>query len=153
MLLHYALVFGIALLPFVELRLAIPFGIGMGLSPLLVFLTAVVADILLGFVLIELLTWLDRIVPTWKFLSIGKIYLHIKHKTSARMHRFTEKYGVLGVALFIAVPLPGSGVYTGTLGAFLIGLDKRRYRIACVAGVVIAGIIVTFLSVGAFSFF
>jgi uncharacterized membrane protein len=153
MLLHYALVFGIALLPFVELRLAIPIGIGMGLSPLLVFLTAVTADILLGFLLIELLSWIDSWLPHWKFLKIGHIYGRVKEKSHRKLHRFTEKYGVLGVALFIAVPLPGSGVYTGTLGAFLIGLDKRRYRIACVSGVLIAGVIVTFLSVGAFSFF
>ena len=142
--------FGVALLPFVELRLAIPMGIGMGLSPLIVFLLAVIADILLGLVLIEVLFWLDKWIPNWKFLHIGKFYSRVREKTRTKMHRFTEKYGVWGVALFIGIPLPGTGVYTGTLGAFLIGLDKKHYRKSCVIGVLLAAVIVTALSLGIF---
>ncbi|MCF7799268.1 small multi-drug export protein [Candidatus Woesearchaeota archaeon] len=153
MLVNYLMVFGIALIPFVELRLAIPLGIGMGLSPVLVFLTAVIADILLGFLLIEILYLLDKWIPHWKLLGIGKFYLRTRKKAHRKISHFTEKYGLVGVALFIAVPLPGSGVYTGSLGAFLIALEKKRFRLACVIGATISGLVVTLLSLGVFGLF
>lgn len=56
-----------------------------------------------------------------------------------------EKYGELGVAVFIGIPLPGSGVYTGAFGAYLLGLDKRKFGVANVIGVLIAGVAVTVL--------
>ena len=51
--------------------------------------------------------------------------------------------GELGVAVFIGIPLPGSGVYTGAFGSYLIGLSKRKFAIANVIGVVIAAAAVT----------
>lgn len=152
MFLDYLFVFGIALLPFVELRLAIPLGIGMGLSPLLVFIVAVIADILLGFLLIEILYLLDAWLPQWKIFGIGRFYTRVRNRAHRKMHDFTERYGLLGVALFIAIPLPGSGVYTGSLGAFLIGLKKSKFRLACAVGATISGLLVLAISLGAFSF-
>ncbi len=152
MFLKYLSIFGIALLPFVELRLAIPIGISMNLLPFFVFIVAVLADILLGFILIEILSTLDTWISQWNLFGIGTFYQKVRTTSRKKLHRFVKKYGVLGVALFIAIPLPGSGVYTGTLGAFLIGLDKKHYRWACVLGVVIAALIVTLLSVGVAGF-
>jgi len=60
-----------------------------------------------------------------------------------RIKPYVDKYGELGVAVFIGIPLPGSGVYTGAFGAFLLGLDRRKFAIANVLGVCIAGTIVT----------
>jgi len=54
-----------------------------------------------------------------------------------------EKWGWLGIALFVAVPLPITGAWTGTLGAWVLGVSKRRTMAAVILGVIIAGIIVT----------
>ena len=136
----------ISFLPFVELRLAIPIGIlQMGLPWPLVFIICVIADIILGILLIHFLGWINKLLTQWEFTR--KYYVRTRDKTHKRMRHFTKKYGLLGVALFIAIPLPGSGVYTGTLGAFLIGLEKKRYYVALAIGVVFASIIVTFLTV------
>jgi uncharacterized membrane protein len=54
-----------------------------------------------------------------------------------------DKYGELGVAVFIGVPLPGTGVYSGALGSYLLGLNRRKFMIANIRGVVIAGAAVT----------
>jgi uncharacterized membrane protein len=67
----------------------------------------------------------------------------ILDRTQHKIKPFVDKYGEFGVALFIGVPLPGSGVYTGAFGSYLIGLNKRKFAIANVIGVIIAAIAVT----------
>ncbi len=69
------------------------------------------------------------------------------------LSKFTEKYSALGLALFIAIPLPGSGVYMGTLGAFVLGLERKKFLIASAVGVTLAGIIVTLLTMTGMSIF
>jgi uncharacterized membrane protein len=59
-----------------------------------------------------------------------------------------EKYGYLGIMLFVAVPLPGSGAWTGCLIAVLLGLDKKKSFVAALLGVVIAAIIMMIFSFG-----
>ena len=61
--------------------------------------------------------------------------------------------GALGVALFIAVPLPVSGVYTGSLGSFVLGLSRKQYYRAVILGVLIAAILVTAITLGGISLF
>ncbi|MBO7532342.1 MAG: small multi-drug export protein, partial [Victivallales bacterium] len=58
-----------------------------------------------------------------------------------------EKYGTMGLALFIGIPLPGTGAYTGAAGAFALGMKKRQFAIANIAGVCMAGIAVTIIFV------
>ena len=60
-----------------------------------------------------------------------------------KLHPYVEKYGEWGVAVFIGVPLPGTGAYSGAVGSYLLGLDKRRLAVANLAGVLIAGAAVT----------
>jgi uncharacterized membrane protein len=67
-----------------------------------------------------------------------------------------EKWGWFGITLFVAVPLPITGAWTGTLGAWVLGLSKRRTMLAVILGVIIAGAIVTavtILSIQALDFF
>jgi uncharacterized membrane protein len=60
-----------------------------------------------------------------------------------KLRRGVEKWGPLGIALFVAVPLPVTGAWTGTLGAWVLGLSKRRTLPAVILGVLIAGAVVT----------
>jgi len=59
-------------------------------------------------------------------------------KTQHKLHPYVEKYGEWGLALFIGIPLPGTGAYTGAFGAFLLGFDKRRFFLANLFGVLLA---------------
>jgi uncharacterized membrane protein len=54
-----------------------------------------------------------------------------------------EKWGWLGIAVFVAIPLPITGAWTGTIGAWVLGVSKKRTMIAVTLGVIIAGVIVT----------
>jgi len=63
-----------------------------------------------------------------------------------KINKHVDKYGELAVAIFIGIPLPGSGVYSGAIAAYLLGLKYRKFIIANIIGVLIAGIIVTIIS-------
>jgi uncharacterized membrane protein len=129
----------ITLIPALELRASIPLGIfqmAEDVSWPIVVAICVVANIILGcgvfwimgpvFTFIRRWGWFDRKV--WPILE----------KTQHKIHPYVEKYGEIGVAVFIGIPLPGSGVYTGAFGSYLLGLDKRKFAIANVIGVLIA---------------
>jgi len=66
-------------------------------------------------------------------------------RTQHKLHPYVEKYGEWGLAVFIGVPLPGTGAYTGAFGAFLLGMDRKRFLVANILGVLLACAAVTVL--------
>ncbi len=145
-------------IPFVELRFSIPLGIlagsvnlpfgieasGFGMHWMLVFFTCVIANAILGPVIFILLNKFVGVVTKIKF--IDNIYQFFVRRTQKKITKFVDRFGLLGVALFISVPLPGSGSYSGALGSHLIGLDFKKFVIANTIGVTIAGILVTIIT-------
>ncbi|MBU0614986.1 MAG: small multi-drug export protein [Nanoarchaeota archaeon] len=131
----------LTLTPALELRASIPFGILSGMDWIFVSILAVTVNIILGLVLYIFLDLIIRIVT--KIKLINRCYNKYVEHTQKRIKGAVEKYGKWAVAIFIAIPLPGSGVYTGALAAYLIGLKKREFLVACILGVIVAGIIVT----------
>lgn len=137
----------ITLLPFLELRASIPYGINVLRMPWpTVFIVCVIANIILGIIIYFLLDKFVHLFLRYKFFS--KPYNQIVLRTQKNIQKSVDKYGELGVALFIGVPLPGSGVYSGALGAYIIGLNFKKFIIADIIGVLIAGTIVTIISTG-----
>jgi len=135
----------ITLLPFLELRASIPYGIlKIGLPYLVVFFICVITNIILG---ILIYYFLDKIIAiTKKIRFIEKFWNIYVEKTQKKIHKLVEKWGEWAITIFIGIPLPGSGVYSGALAAYLIGLDFKKFVYACIYGVLIAGIIVTIIS-------
>ena len=143
------------MIPAFELRASIPIGIlsnslnlpfgihmqGMGLDWPLVFVICVASNMILGIILYP---FLGAILRLLEFIpGINRFWRFTMERTQRRIHPYVERWGLIGVALFIAVPLPGSGSYSGALGAFLMGMSYRRYIVANAIGVTIAGIAVT----------
>ncbi|KYC51779.1 MAG: putative small multi-drug export protein [Candidatus Methanofastidiosum methylothiophilum] len=141
----YLYVFLISIVPWLELRGSIPIGIIMGLDITKVFLVSLLGGIL---VIPALFIFLDHIFPIARRINIiDRLYLIWE----ARVHKKYEKYSdweMLGLMFFVAVPLPGTGVYTGTFLAFLLGLNRKWSFLAIALGAAIAGIIVSLISVG-----
>ena len=108
-----------------------------------VVLICTIANIILGWVVFAVLGPVFTLIRKWTWFD-SRIW-PILNRTQHRIHPYVEKYGELGVAIFIGIPLPGSGVYTGAFGAYLLGLDKRKFAIANVIGVLIAATAVTSL--------
>lgn len=74
---------------------------------------------------------------------IDRIYHRYSSKKREALQVYVDKYGVLGLALFIGVPLPGTGVYSGGLAAWLLEYRFRDYLLASFLGCLLAGVIVT----------
>lgn len=142
-------------LPTLELRASIPYGIAVADM----HWGAVAAICILANFLLAPLVWLFVHHVLEIFLKVGfikRIYDWAVMRAQRKVEPYVRKYGTIGLAVFIGVPLPGSGVYTGCLGAYLLGYRFRDYMWASALGVIIAGVIVTALMVSgteAFLFF
>lgn len=131
--------------PGLELRASIPFGFfGNNSQPVfhlaLVFLVCITANIILGMLVFELMGPVVAFFRRWGWFE-RRIWPMLE-RTRHKLKPWIDKYGTMGVAIFIGVPLPGSGVYTGAFGSYLLGLKRRNYAIANVLGVLMAGILV-----------
>lgn len=140
--------------PISELRGAIPYALANGMPVVLAYFFCVmmnfIASILVYIFLITFHKALYKISPYKRFFDrfIEKARLKVGEKI--------EKYGGLGLAVFVAVPLPVTGAITGTIGGWVLGIKKRVIFPAILAGVATAGIIVTLIAyygIEAFSFF
>ena len=132
----------ITLIPTLELRASIPYGIlRADMHWWVVVLVCVVTNIVLG-PLVYL--FLDKVMALLlRFEWLNRIYGRTVTRTQRRIQKSVDRYGEMGVALFIGIPLPGTGSYSGALGAYLLGLGYRRFIVANVIGVLMAGTIVT----------
>ena len=62
-----------------------------------------------------------------------------------KVHPYVEKFGMIGIYCFVAIPFPLTGAWTGTLGAWILGLSKRKTLLAVLLGVITSGLIVTLI--------
>ncbi len=135
----------ITFLPFLELRASIPYGIfKTNMNWFLIFTVCVATNVILGAILYPLLDKIIKIAT--KIKVIDRIWQKYIEKMQKKINKYVEKYGEFAVAVFIGIPLPGSGVYSGAIAAYLVGLKYKKFMIANIIGVLIAGIIVTIIS-------
>lgn len=149
---HIAAVFIVAAAPIAELRGAIPLGVLVfGLPIWIVVLVAVVGNL----------------VPVVLIYGLGNAWLRWTERRKGFLKRITDrvsgraerrfadkytKYGMVALPIFVGIPLPMTGAWTGTLAAFLFGIPFRKAFPLASAGIVIAAIIVTLATTGAVSF-
>jgi uncharacterized membrane protein len=140
-------VFLISMLPVVELRGAVPIGAGLGLSPAENIIAAVAGNMLpVPFVVIFV-----RRVIAWLSSKNVRLKRVIDRYLSKRIDRHAKiKYTseLVALAVFVAIPLPGTGAWTGAVIAGMLGLRLKTAVPAIAIGVVAAGIIVSILTYG-----
>ncbi len=141
----YAMIFIISLMPILELRGGLIAASLMDMPMWRAFLVCLIANILVIPLVLFLMESIMNLLSKWK--PLGKLINWFKEKTLKKKSTI-EKYGYLGIMLFVAVPLPGSGAWTGCLLAILLGLDKKKSFLAALLGVFIAGIIMLIFSYG-----
>mgnify|MGYP001189581976 FL=1 len=134
----------IAALPIVELRLAIPLAINTFDFPwYYALLLAIIGNLLpVPFILL----FLDAITRWLGKIALLDRFLNWLFERTRRRGKIIEKYERIGLALFVAIPLPITGAWTGSLAAVLFGLNFRYAFLSIFIGVFIAGVIVTCLS-------
>jgi uncharacterized membrane protein len=138
--------FVVAMLPIFELRGALPYALTLGRLPLAqAFPIAVLGNMLpIPFIMYLLepgTRLISRVAPGKRFVD------WLFARTRARSEK-VRKYEALGLILFVAIPLPVTGAWTGALAAHLCGLKKGRSLLAITGGVCIAGIVVSLATIG-----
>jgi uncharacterized membrane protein len=144
---NYIWVFFISMLPIVELRGAVPRGVGLGLPFKYTYLVSILGNMVpVPFIMLlwEPVLHLMGKIP---FLTKAVDFILEKgHKAGAKLKG--GKY--LALLRFVAIPLPGTGAWTGSFAAALLGMDFKKSFLRVLAGVAVAGIIMGIVSYGAF---
>ena len=151
---HDIMIFFVSMVPIVELRGAIPISQGFGLPLLQSYIICVIGNMLP----VPVIFFFARKVLIWgkdkKF--IGGFFTWCLDKGERGGEKLKEKAGkglYVALLLFVGIPLPGTGAWTGTLAASFLDMDFKKSVIACMGGVLLAGVIMGVGSVAGVSFF
>ena len=155
MLKKYIIVFLISMIPLIELRGAVPVGLSSAFGDALPIIPLYIICIIGNMLPVPIIFFFARKVLEWgadkKF--IGKFFKFCLEKGKKGGKKLQEKAGrglYFALFLFVGIPLPGTGAWTGTLAASLLDMDFKKSIIAVMAGVVLAGIIMGLASAGVF---
>jgi len=139
--------------PVLELRGAIPLAVGFyGMSPIRAFALGVFGNLLPVLPLLFLLGRVSNFLA-YRYKVFERFFTWLFERTRERVEDRYKKYGALVLVPIVAVPLPGTGAWTGCAAAFVFGIEHRYSVPAIFAGVIIAGVLVTAASAGFFSLF
>ena len=154
MLIKYLIVFLISMVPIIELRGAIPYAVYLNLPLLPSYIVAILGNM----IPVPLIFFFARKILEWGADKkvIGKFFsfcLEKGNKGGAKLQAKAGRSVYVALFLFVGIPLPGTGAWTGTLAASLLNLDFKKSVVAVMAGVVLAGIIMGLLSIFAVNLF
>lgn len=144
------LVFIISLMPILELRGGLLAASLLGVHPLSAYIISIIGNVLpVPFILLfinKILEWMEHC----KIKTFKKIAKWLHKKADKNKHKI-EKYGYLGLVLFVGVPLPGTGAWTGCLIASILNMDRKKSFLAALLGIIMASIIMMLISYGILS--
>lgn len=129
----------ISMLPLIELKGSIPIGLAMGLKPFQTYIYSIIGSIVPA---IFILMWIMPIFDYMKKRDSLKKLVAWAEKKAKKKEGNIKKYEYLGLFLFVAIPLPGTGIWMGSLIASILGLKKMKSFLTISVGNVIAGIII-----------
>lgn len=151
MIKNYLIVFLISMVPIVELRGAIPVAVGMGLDLVTTYIVCIIGNMLP----VPFIYFFARKVLLWgkdkKY--IGKFFTFCIEKGEKGGKKLQAKAGrglFIALMLFVGIPLPGTGAWTGTLAASFLDMGFKKSVVAVMLGVLIAGVIMGLASMGVF---
>ena len=141
----------VSMAPVLELRFGIPWGVAHGLSHFAAFVAAVIGNMIPSpFIVVcirRIFKWMRRHLP-----QLDRVVDKLEAKAHLKGRKVT-KYRYLGLMIFVAIPLPGTGGWTGALVAAFLDMSLRKSLPAIFAGVLIAGFLITGITFGFTSFF
>ena len=151
----YIAIFLISMFPIIELRGAIPVGVAWDLNEALIYVICIIGNMLpVPFIYLfarKVLVWGSDKKYIGKFFSFC---LEKGEKGGKKLEEKAKKGGLfIALMLFVAIPLPGTGAWTGTLAASMLNMGFKRSSLAVMLGVLIAGVLVGLASMGALGVF
>ena len=140
--------FLVSMVPVIELRGAIPIGVGMGLPFWAVIFVAIIGNLVpVPFIIIfikKIFAFMREKMP-----KLDGLVTRLENRANSKSET-VQKYAFWGLFIFVAIPLPGTGAWTGTLAASILDMDFKSSVTAVMLGVVLAGIIMGAASAGLF---
>lgn len=154
MIKKYLIIFFISMVPLVELRGAIPFSQGFGLPIIQSYIICIIGNMLP----VPIIYLFARKVLEWGADKpvIGKFFtwcLDKGHKGGKKLQEKAGKGLFVALLLFVGIPVPGTGAWTGTLAASILDMDFKSTVAAVTLGVLLAGVIMMVVSMAGFSLF
>lgn len=150
--LKYLIVFLVSMVPVIELRGAIPYAVGFHLNMVAAYILAIVGNMIpVPFIYLfarRILLWGKDKKGIGKFC---RFCLSKGEKGGRKLMEKTKGGTYVALLLFVGIPLPGTGAWTGTLAASILDLDFKKSVLSVMGGVVLAGIIMGLASLGIFS--
>ena len=136
----------VSMIPVIELRGGIPFGVAAGLPVWAAYLAAVIGNMIpVPFIIVyirRIFMWMRRRLP-----KLNSLVDKLERKAHLKGQKVT-RYKYLGLAIFVAIPLPGTGAWTGALAASFLDMPLRKAIPSIAAGVVVAGAAISILTFG-----
>jgi uncharacterized membrane protein len=130
----------LCLAPISELRGGLPFALSRGMPLVPAYLLCVAANAAVSPLIYLFLSSVHRLLVRWK--PYEGFFTRFVERARRRVHDKIERFGLAGLMIFVAIPLPITGAVTGTFGAWILGLERRKVFLAVATGVAIAGVIV-----------
>ncbi|WP_245521825.1 COG2426 family protein [Staphylothermus hellenicus] len=128
----------LAISPGIEARVAMPTAVLLGIDPYISFMLSFIASSIPTALLVYGLSWLEKAI-IFRIIFLKKIYDRIIERARLRAHKVSQyRIVYLGLALYVAIPFPLTGVWTGSLIAYILGLDKKKSTISIIVGNLIA---------------
>ncbi len=144
-------VFIISLMPILELRGGLLAASILGLDPIRSYIICIIGNIIPVPFILWLITWILDLMRKSKVKFLNKIAKWLDKKVDK--HKGTiEKYGFWGLVLFVGIPLPGTGAWTGCLIAACLEMNRKKAFIAAMIGILIASLIMMAISFGLLKF-
>jgi uncharacterized membrane protein len=134
----------VAMLPIVELRGALPIALGLDIEWGIAIVLSIIGNMLPIPFLMLFFGKVEKFLRRWKVFEV--FFDRLFSSTRKKGERKIQAWGDIGLILFVAIPLPVTGAWTGTLAAYLLKLEKKKAFLSIFVGVVIAGMIMTAVS-------
>ena len=137
----YLMTILLGIIPISELRGAIPYAYFNGVPLWLSAVIGVLSNALVPFIGFIFLGTLHKILDKWG--EYHRLFERTVAKARTKVGEKVLKYGLWGLMVFVAIPLPITGAWTGTVGAWVLGLDRKKSILSIMLGILISGTIVT----------
>lgn len=134
-----------SLSPFGEAKVGIPYGIAKGIDQYLVFISCFLANVLVFPIMIFFLEYVNRYLVRWRFYKKAALFVAKRAKSGSGAN--IKKYGFYGLILFVMIPLPGTGVYAGSIASYIFGMEVKKAFWANVVGIFFSSVIVWLVSI------
>ncbi|MBT8306768.1 MAG: small multi-drug export protein [Maribacter sp.] len=126
--------------PFGEAKVGIPYGILNGLNSYVVFFSCFLANLMVFPIMMFFLERINKYLMPWRFYKKSAIFVAKRAKKGSS--RSIQRFGFLGLMVFVMLPIPGTGVYAGSIAAYVLKIEKQKAFLANAIGIFFSSLII-----------